>query len=169
MLIKTNLPTLKKNSIPENEVEAWLAKHPEKRAESLTGKLKDEPLRFGINSYEGIMADVEAKREREAREAEESKKARARSVQWLTSHQKALMERKVEKKGPSRYVRAKSYFAKRIKAGHVVTINEMDQFSRSTLSRMVRELRGEGIGILTVTENNYSVGWVSSNILKGRK
>ncbi|UNK04754.1 hypothetical protein MN210_11135 [Psychrobacter raelei] len=39
MLIQTNQSLPRKPSIPVELVEAWLAEHPEKQAESLTGKV----------------------------------------------------------------------------------------------------------------------------------
>lgn len=44
MPIQTNLTTLKKPSISVEIVEAWLAEHPEKRAENLTGKVSDKAI-----------------------------------------------------------------------------------------------------------------------------
>lgn len=47
MLIKTNYPYLKRETVPVDDVEAGLNENPHRRAEALTGKVQtiDGPLR----------------------------------------------------------------------------------------------------------------------------
>lgn len=51
MLIQTNQSIPRKPSVPVELVEAWLDQHPEKRAEALTGHLRDK-AHFGTLNHE---------------------------------------------------------------------------------------------------------------------
>lgn len=65
MLIQSNLSTIKKPSIPVEIVEAWLAKHPEKRAEALTGKVSRK--NYGSIDPERALEDQRKALERDKR------------------------------------------------------------------------------------------------------
>lgn len=49
MLIQTNQSLIKQPTVPVEAVEAWLAEHPEKTAEALTGVVSDKPQKFVIS------------------------------------------------------------------------------------------------------------------------
>lgn len=140
MLIQTNQSLIRKPTVSDEAIEAWLDRHPEKRAENLTGVInKDAHTRFVINS--------------------ESARPRCEKT-------KSIVKPKATKDNRSyRFRQTQKKFEQMLKDGRVVTKHDLKPFGKSSIATMVRNIRTSGQQVITLMEPGGSVGWISAKTL----
>lgn len=140
MLIQTNQSLIKKSTVSDEAIEAWLDRHPEKRAENLTGVInKDAHTRFVINS--------------------ESARPRCGKT-------RSIVKPKATKDNRSyRFRETQRKFEQMLKDGRVVTKHDLKPFGKSSIATMVRNMRTSGQQVITLMEPGGSVGWISAKTL----
>ena len=147
MLIKTNYPYLKRETVPVDDVEAWLNENPHRRAEALTGKVQTIDGPFG-RTRDGM------------------KKGRAEAIKALKKAKRTDWtdaRRKAEKKRPlTEYAKVKKDLQGKLLKGKTVRATDFPGWVRRSLrTRMVRELRTvENMDILAIYDGRTAVAWV---------